>query len=523
MYEVLIADDERIEREGIRFYISKLGLPLQVAEVENGRQALAYLEGDGLEGNRRVDILITDIKMPFMDGLELAARARERCPSVQIVILSAFGEFEYAKRAIPLRIAHYLLKPLELAEFAEVMSRVIAACREEREQEAAAARLRELHDAGLQYRREKLLLDLLHGSGSSGQAWAELAQLGWQCRGGEPLCMALLQTESKCFDAAGEQLKSALLEIIPWPFEYVNLNEYQSVLVLVPGEGGEDRHLLEAAGKRIQRLLSGRYGAQANIVFSPLLHLPGNMAAEFEEMERAVEAQFFMQEPGVFFTGVPHEEEEDGNSALRLDTVIGELSAAMSQSERGRITALLERLFYDLEASPHQSSIYVKYICTEIVRLLYAHREQYDPADFRQKTEEIFKAQNLGQLKELLMTVAGEVAAMDKDSLRKAVEEVLRLIHRDYRQDLGLEDLARQVYLSPNYLSRMFKKETGTSIIKYITAYRLDKARELLLKTNMKAVDIAMEVGYDNFSYFCSLFRSYYGTTPGKFREGEPS
>ncbi|MBO9605102.1 MAG: helix-turn-helix domain-containing protein [Paenibacillaceae bacterium] len=245
MLTMLVVDDEKIERDGIRFLVRKYGLPLNVEEAANGEKALALLQ------RLPVDIVLTDIKMPFMDGLQLAAKVRETGSAVKIVILSAFGEFDYARRALPLQVEHYLLKPVEPGEFADVMKRVIRQCEAER------------------------------------------------------------------------------------------------------------------------------------------------------------------------------------NAA------------------------------------------------------------------------------------------APEEAAIDKETARKAIEEVLRRIHRDYRLDMALETLAEQVYLSPNYLSRLFKKETGTSFVKYVTAYRLDKACELLRRTNMKIVDIAAEVGYPNFSYFGSLFRQHYGTTPAKYREGD--
>ncbi|MBP1988796.1 response regulator transcription factor [Paenibacillus eucommiae] len=264
MYNILVVDDEKIEREGIKFLIKKHGLPLNVEEAENGKKALSILQ------SRKVDILLTDIKMPFMDGLQLAASVRESNRSIKIIILSAYGEFDYAKRAIPLHIAHYILKPVEVREFLDAMNQVIGFCEEE-----------------------------------------EVGRLG----------------------------QGKLQEIGP----------------------GESR------------------------------------------LERK-EADDFL-----------------------LDT--------------------------------------------------YA--------------------------------------------ARKVIEEVLKLIHQEYRDDLGLQSLADKVYLTPNYLSRLFKKETGTSIVKYMTTYRLEKACELLRHTNMKIVDISNEVGYPNFSYFCSIFRNYYGTTPAKYREGD--
>ena len=119
MYKALIVDDEKIEREGIKFLIETMGLNLNTAEAENGVKAMDYLQA------HEVDILFTDIRMPFMDGLALAAKAKKLNPKLKVIV-SAYGDFEYAKQAIQIHVVHYLLKPVEVAEFLEVVARLLS-------------------------------------------------------------------------------------------------------------------------------------------------------------------------------------------------------------------------------------------------------------------------------------------------------------------------------------------------------------------------------------------------------------
>jgi two-component system response regulator YesN len=107
----------------------------------------------------------------------------------------------------------------------------------------------------------------------------------------------------------------------------------------------------------------------------------------------------------------------------------------------------------------------------------------------------------------------------DVASEKRAIAEAVALIESHYREDIGLEWVAKQIYLSPGYLSGLFKKETGKSIIQYITLCRLESAKKLLTETNMKIVDVCQEVGYNNASYFCLLFRKYFGVTPNHMKE----
>ena len=115
MFRILLVDDEKTEREGIRFLIDKFALPLKVAEASNGKKALEYIR------EHPVDILLTDVKMPYMDGLELARAANGYNSNLVIIIFSAYGEFEYARQACQVNAVNYLLKPIEVEEFRSVM------------------------------------------------------------------------------------------------------------------------------------------------------------------------------------------------------------------------------------------------------------------------------------------------------------------------------------------------------------------------------------------------------------------
>ena len=129
MLRILLVDDEKTEREGIRFLIDKFALPLKVAEASNGKKALEYIR------EHPVDILLTDVKMPYMDGLELAKRVNDFNSNVVIIIFSAYGEFDYARRACEASAVNYLLKPIEVDEFKTVMERVIDICRKRKRQQ----------------------------------------------------------------------------------------------------------------------------------------------------------------------------------------------------------------------------------------------------------------------------------------------------------------------------------------------------------------------------------------------------
>ena len=124
MYQILLVDDDPIERSGVRYLIGKFDLPLAVSEAANGSQALEIMAG------KTVDILFTDVRMPYMDGLELAKRVQEMAPEVEMIIFSAYGEFEYAQKAMSYGVKHYLLKPVDVEEFKATLMTAIRVCKE---------------------------------------------------------------------------------------------------------------------------------------------------------------------------------------------------------------------------------------------------------------------------------------------------------------------------------------------------------------------------------------------------------
>ena len=119
MYNILIVDDERIERNGIKKLLGKVSYDISVSECENGRDALEYLEG------HKVDVMITDVKMPFVDGIELIRQAAPLYPDMKMIIFSGYSEFEYARFAMKMGVTDYILKPVDPAEFDRTITNVI--------------------------------------------------------------------------------------------------------------------------------------------------------------------------------------------------------------------------------------------------------------------------------------------------------------------------------------------------------------------------------------------------------------
>ncbi|HEY0827855.1 MAG TPA: response regulator [Bacilli bacterium] len=510
MFSILVVDDEQIERDSIKFLLDKYGFELNVFEAENGEEALEQLL------THSIDILFTDIKMPFMDGLELAVKARQQRPGIKIIIYSAFGEFDYAKKAIEAEVMDYILKPLEVNVFTSVLTKAIHRC----EDEQKSRKKREaMENTYKQMTLKKTFLDLLYDGGRQKHEGQE--NLGIELEG-KCLRMILFDFRERVFAAVESALEQIVSKELPLEHLFINLNEYQSLAVLVC-----DRNYtmnaaeLYAALNQCKSSADKHYDIPVCIVIGKKLEDTDELYHEFNRMERIGEYKFFLRESLVL-----DESRLLSSSGLvseYLQVTLKEIDKCALRGDIACIRTNTLMMFELLQNNMFYSAVYIKSICSEIINKIY--RKKFGDHKYKQVVERIFTMGNLEQLSEIILAAIDEletdVIAAGRDTGKQIIEKVMEIIHSEYHKDIGLPYLADKVYVSPSYLSYLFKKETQQNIVKYIMAYRLEKAADLLHQSNLKIWEVCSQVGFSNLSYFCSLFKSYKGVTPIQYRRKE--
>lgn len=511
-FSILIVDDEQIERDGIKFLLDKYDFDLKVEEAENGEEALEYLKSNP------VDILFTDIKMPFMDGLELSKEAREIYPGIKIIIFSAYNEFDYAKAAINISVFHYILKPVEIEEFFNVITNVVNLCSNEEIEEAHNQKILGVYKKGIEYEKEKLLIDLINGIIPDDQfeKRADLTEINFK---NMYIQMVMFDFKSTFYDTNNKDFKSLLNGMISYKYEYLNLNERQSVLFILNQQAPIEKYALCQLGEDLKNIIMKHYAVCVSIVFGNIVERIQDISYEFGRIESKLDDKFFFDESIVMFANGNY------NELILMETVenlMANLYKCLDSDDLCSLEKGTLILFEKLNGMEQYSSIYVKYFCTEIIRRIFEKLDKNHQINFKYHVEETFKSDTLAQLKSAVQAAISALKAYigtnDNDN-KKVIKDIISIVEENYMNDISLEWLAEKVYLSPGYISYLFKKEIGQSLVKYITAYRLEKARDLLQNTNMKIVDICDNVGYNNISYFCSIFRNYFGVSPAKFRE----
>ncbi|MFS0723130.1 response regulator transcription factor [Paenibacillus sp. 1P07SE] len=512
MHRVLIVDDERIEREGIRNLIRSLKLELEPLLAENGEAALDMIR------SQPIDIVITDIKMPFMDGLELAEHIRSEQPDIELIIYSAFNEFEYARRAIRTQVSNYLLKPIQVPEFLAAINRALDACLEKEAERARNIMLLEGYRRGMIYEREKMLLDAINGTRpASPPAWR---LLGGSCES-EYIHLLMVECVNAFFDMYNDDFYTMVSERIHLPFDYLNVNENQSLLFVAQAEP-LSRDAIQAMAEVVASSTTERYGQEVSVIVGAVAAGWDGIREAYLGIERLLEYKFFMEDSTILFT----EEHftESSFDKVELKSLMDKIYQCLDYADMEGAKYGVELLFTFLKTRGQLSSLYTKFLCSEIMHKALAGEVRNNLGVINQYLDKISRSSSLYELKELMHEIftvmdssAGE--SQQTESVNRSIEQIKQHINNYYYQDLSLESIAEQVYLTPSYLSYLFKKETGQSLIRYLTTVRMDKAVALLQDTNMKIVDICKKTGYRSSNYFIQSFRQHHGITPAKYRE----
>lgn len=504
MFHILLADDEAQEREGIRFLIEKYRLPLAVAEVPNGQKALEYIM------MHPVDILFTDVKMPYKDGLELARETFQFNQDIRIIIFSAYGEFEYAKKAMEANVVDYLLKPIELDEFEKIMNKVIGDLKRQREESKEKQEQKETSMKRVFYKA--------FTAGSVSAADQKILEAYFRGIGKDRKILVSVESGQNIFEQKEEAFLKLLYMYIKIPCEYVNLYPDSSMVLL----SGGNKLLCSDLHKQLEKLVRGSrqlLGSELSIVASREFHTVEEMNCQVEEMTQFRKNIYGTGGDITFLSEIVRNSEYYAAEAERMKE--GMISAI---EEGDNDLALLygDRLAAAIVGGHVVSRIYVHHIFYDILSALYSRYGIHDKPGLFENVERLLSYKNGKELEVNFRRVLNEALVKkpkDPGDSPRIVDRIKGMIRDGYRDDMSLEEIAGRVNLAPAYVSYLFKKETGGNLVKYITDCRMEQAKKLLEDKELKIVLVAKACGYENQPYFNRLFKNYYGMTPRQYRE----
>lgn len=544
MYHVMIVDDEPIVRLGVKASIPwENGLYTLIGEYANGLAALEAMEGAEAE---RVDILITDIKMPVMDGLQLIGEALAIRPSLKVILLSSYNEFEYARQGLKLGVVDYMLKhTLTPPELAAVLTRCVQAI--EREKERLTG-LDELQGAEREQKRRKLEIEVKRRL--FGGAGEEAEPLGLPPEYADGYAAALLVIDG--LEEMEQEHGDLYLQLILDEMKEVFTAQVSGsicfssgeaeLFALLPGSAAATEPDLLAAKAMLQERLGISLTAVLVAVAGRDAAAPG--PALFWQARRALEQRFFGGGDQLYRAG---ESQAVGDGGAENEPVGGGVEAAAGLAEctpvmgagHGGATfanlgdlanALLlhqlplEQGLAGLERQWRAGKLSSDAIRQEAGELL-SHLWVNHP-DSPNLIDLVAGIKRMETLHQLIAYLAGSIRVLVKNrsSIRplaagsEFIHKALAYIGEHYTEELTLQSVSDQVHISKNYFCLMFKKETGQNFIDYVISLRIARAKHLLLSTPLKIYEVAQEAGFHDVKYFSKLFKKLTDCSPVDYR-----
>ncbi len=504
MLTILIVDDEKLERSGIKFLLKREKEEFRILEAANGKDALGVLTSN------HVDILFSDVKMPYMSGLELVRQVRETDKDMEIVIFSGYNDFSYAREALRYGVVDYVLKPVDPAEFAKTLSRVIQNIRD-REAE------REQRGRQTDYLMKYFFIDYLYTSNKENAVKLEELTAGGDSVLSRCVRMILVSASNGFFETEEEYFTGALRDQIQREFYYINLNSNESLLLFT-----EKYTDYKTLAETLHQFFLQQFESDCYFAVSEPVESWRDMPEEFHRLEKLLEEQFYQPGQHVFLSGEPDESIQD--AAGEDSEIMEQISHDIKYKDITHLRLDFGKLEQKYRAGGKFSQMYVKFVFSSILKEIY---EQMDAADEKILSKKVDRLYHGRKIDDVVDIVSGAVEEFEKyiqeqqDGFHGEITTVKNYIYHHYgEKELGPEKLAALVYLSPGYLSAIFKEETEVTLNRFVREVRMNKAKELLENTNKKIAQIAKDVGFSNSSYFCRSFREFFGTSPESCRKG---
>lgn len=526
LYHLLLVDDEADVLQVMKRKIDweTLGFSM-VGTAENGQEALEIAE------QIHIDVVLTDIKMPFMDGLTLCRKLKENYRNMKIVIYSGFDDFEFAREAIHLEAEEYLLKPISAKDLTEVFRKIHESLDQEIAQRRDMDRLNEYYQKSLPAMQEQLLSSILEGriTGERAQSLLKTYELDLNsscyaaaivkgspnARTEDPFQLLNLSLMNLIQDYLHERLRCYC----------VNYLDQVAILFLLenPEALSDVLYHLEQICKISGRVLDMRTTAALGQVVNSV----ANLSASFQEAGNALEYRTIMDADGrvIYINDIePHPQA----SASFPEYNYQEILRAVKLGDREETAAAIHHFIDTLKSkavTPGQYQMACVELLTEFTRIGRSY--QLDIRDIfgkdRVPWQEIDQFSSLDELKNWLLDICTNLRRTlrheRKDSAQRLTEKARAYIEDHYTEsDLSADVLCRHLNVSAAYFSTVFKREVGLGFSTYLTKIRLEHAVQLLMSTEEKTYIIAEAVGYTEPNYFSYVFKKEYGLSPSKYR-----
>ncbi len=508
--KVLIADDEPAVRMGLKSIIDWQGLGIEICgEAENGAECLEKIL------TLAPDLVLLDIRMPIMQGLDVAEQAKKQGFCGRIIIISGYSDFKYAQTAIRFGVNYYLLKPIDEEELESAVKSICKDILREKQNSAHAGRY-------IDKARDMLLADILEGKAAMDSLAPESApQYGL---GFSEDCFRVVAAESE-----GNEQESALATM----FAFSHADKQQIETLTLHGRSiyvlkgsrvirSQEEQVRDINHRFAQYHRLGYFAAQGRVVTSV-----AGLPQSYQDAVSLLERRFFY--PNGICIAVKRDVDadklsEDTVSDIDLGQYIQRMLSLIEACNTDKAAALIHGLGQRLCVMNVPPEDIKSLITTFLIQMKHGVLENYRQlrSSFESDTALIASVRSATRLYEiedyLKIKTEGVVAAISNDSRDHVIDNLIHYINKNYDKSLRLENLAELFGYNKAYLGKVFKNNVGEYFNSYLDRVRIGNAKEMLRQEHFKVYEISERIGYNNIDYFYKKFRKYVGESPSEYR-----
>lgn len=530
MYKAILVDDEALIRDAIQETIQweKLGFEL-TAVCQNGKEVVQILE------KHPVDLVLTDICMPYMDGLELAKYINEKFPEIKVVIISGYDDFEYAKRAVKYQVQEYLLKPVTAAEFTEILNKIRQILDEQNKEQEYIHKMKHAYDENLPALKNRFLAGLVTSNSMPADYISDkLEEFQAQLDGPYYLCVVFhASLPGKGGKAEGLDSLSAfsvystIKDIIHAlsAGEVFQDTDNQTVAYFSAKTSKEVFTVARSVCEEIHHMVTEILKLKLDIGIGKPVYTLHKLPLSYQNARTLMENVFFVGSNQILtfsdFSG------QISDVTINRTEWTNKILEFIKNGNREELDFLLEQFIQTLRKGLLPKSKVILYIQSVVLSIMnFLDNTLFYSEELFEEEQRLFDrlpslyhlSEMEQQLKEFCHYVVESIYSRHDSYNQKQAMLAMDFIEHHYQDsEITLNTICQHLSMSTSRFSTIFKNSTGETFVEALTRVRIEHAKELIEFSSMKAYEIAEQVGYTDPHYFSIAFKKYTGLTPTEY------
>ncbi|MZQ81110.1 response regulator [Paenibacillus sp. 5J-6] len=517
MYKVMIVDDESVIRQGLQSFVDWKSLDCElVVMASNGMEAKEYLQ------SVQIDIVITDIKMPGMDGIELAKYMYENHSHTKVILLTAYADFAYAQSAIKYNVVDFLVKinPTEKIPEAVQKAKELIALQQKHLSEIRDKFIKEVYDNMISHPEVIANKMKEHGIFLDHYLIAVFEI--------NDLAENHSETTSREYDSLVNQVRHFSNLAFKDSQHYTSIisrNQLVSIVSFANENESEYKQLIPNKCREILKMVDNFMNFTVHVGIS-LPHIsPFELSEAFGEAKKALTDGLYHDIAISFYH--PNDTTSLGLRSVQTHTYIDEIITYIQQENAVEASLKLTKLFdsYKENNAPIEHIKAGGLLLCSMTFKLFAEPQWADLSFVNNESKAYAQIQNCKSIRDLFQMLSSfiqssiHILSSQGNHSNYLVREVNKCIREHFNKQINLQFIAEYVHVNSSYLSRLYKKETGEALMDTLNKYRIDMAKRMLKNSTLKIFEVARGVGIEDPAYFTHVFTKYTGVSPRAFKE----